>query len=337
MDAYIRCSSAEQSRLNKSKSRGATTLRGKAIAAQNGRKHGLLAQKPPLLASEDLTTFQGIYEFLIHQYCPETAIEWHLIEQITMCIIRQRRIWHAEVSSEYPSNLNRKREDAYPYYVSEDERGKTVFHPENRALEKNILHLLRGNLKPFIEDCKSKEAVEEHFLGWAKRTKKLLKSTVNGYPGKIGEFTPDHLDTISESANRRLRWEQEKERIEAREEQDQSLWWKTRCLLIFVGDQLEKRSYHQPLVQLFNEQIEVIFQKCGDRLNELAQIETQIKQLEQQEAESKLSYLDKLGIPEDRLMRYESHINRQLEKAIQQLEQIRQQRASADFSGSLGN
>jgi hypothetical protein len=55
----------EVSRVNGAKSRGAITKRGKAIASRNATKHGLLAQQPPILASEDLETFQGIVQSLI--------------------------------------------------------------------------------------------------------------------------------------------------------------------------------------------------------------------------------------------------------------------------------
>ena len=61
----------ETSRRNGAKSKGAVTERGKEIASRNATKHGLLSQKPPILASEDLETFQGITQALVDQYEPE--------------------------------------------------------------------------------------------------------------------------------------------------------------------------------------------------------------------------------------------------------------------------
>lgn len=63
--------SAEISRMNGAKSRGAITQRGKAIASHNAVKHGLLAQKPPLLVTEDLSTFETLMQGLIDYYQPE--------------------------------------------------------------------------------------------------------------------------------------------------------------------------------------------------------------------------------------------------------------------------
>lgn len=63
--------SAEVSRMNGAKSRGAVTERGKAIASHNAVKHGLLAQKPPLLVTEDLSNFETLVQGLIDYYQPE--------------------------------------------------------------------------------------------------------------------------------------------------------------------------------------------------------------------------------------------------------------------------
>ncbi len=54
--------SPEISKTNGTKSQGAVTQRGKAISCRNATKHGLLAQKPPLLITEDLTTFEQLVQ-----------------------------------------------------------------------------------------------------------------------------------------------------------------------------------------------------------------------------------------------------------------------------------
>lgn len=67
--------SHEICRINGAKSRGPITQRGKAIASYNSTRHGLLAEKPPILASEDLETFQGLVQSLVDYYQPEGAVE----------------------------------------------------------------------------------------------------------------------------------------------------------------------------------------------------------------------------------------------------------------------
>lgn len=76
--------SPEQSRINAAKSRGAITERGKTIASRNAQKHGLLSTQPPLLAGEDLATFQGIVEGLINEYKPKKPSEQLLVQQVAM-------------------------------------------------------------------------------------------------------------------------------------------------------------------------------------------------------------------------------------------------------------
>ncbi|WP_019498371.1 hypothetical protein [Pseudanabaena sp. PCC 6802] len=88
----------EISRINGARSRGAITKRGKAIASRNATKHGLLAQQPPILASEDLETFQGIVQGLIDQYNPQTPVEHLLVQQIAMGWQRLHRLWGVEAA-----------------------------------------------------------------------------------------------------------------------------------------------------------------------------------------------------------------------------------------------
>lgn len=91
--------SVEQSRINGAKSSGAITERGKAIASRNAQKHGFLSSQPPLLAGEDLTTFQGILEGLINEYKPKKPSEHLLVQQVAMGWLRLHRLWCAEAAS----------------------------------------------------------------------------------------------------------------------------------------------------------------------------------------------------------------------------------------------
>lgn len=90
--------SAEISRMNGAKSRGAVTEKGKAIASYNAVKHGLLAQKPPLLVTEDLSTFETLVQGLIDYYQPENPVEHFLIQQVAMGMLKQYRLWNVEAA-----------------------------------------------------------------------------------------------------------------------------------------------------------------------------------------------------------------------------------------------
>lgn len=90
--------SPEICRINGAKSRGAISPRGKAIAARNATKHGLLAKQPPLLVTEDLATFEGLVQGLIDQYQPETPVEHFLVQQVAMGMLKQYRLWTVEAA-----------------------------------------------------------------------------------------------------------------------------------------------------------------------------------------------------------------------------------------------
>jgi len=86
----------DQTRQNALLSTGPRSAEGKAIVSKNRTTHGLLAQNPPLLDSEDYSTFEGTLRGLVKEYQPKGPLENHLISQIAMCILRQHRAWQAE-------------------------------------------------------------------------------------------------------------------------------------------------------------------------------------------------------------------------------------------------
>lgn len=86
----------DQTRQNSLLSTGPKSPAGKAIASRNRTKHGILSKSPPLLDSEDYSTFEGTLQGLVEQYDPQGPLEHHLISQIAMCMLRQHRAWQAE-------------------------------------------------------------------------------------------------------------------------------------------------------------------------------------------------------------------------------------------------
>lgn len=106
--------SPEVTRQNGKKSPGPATERGRAIAAKNATKHGMLAQQPPLLATEDLETFQGIMQGLIDEYQPASPTEHLLIQQASMGWLRLHRLWGVEAAIANEEVLKAQREAKYP-------------------------------------------------------------------------------------------------------------------------------------------------------------------------------------------------------------------------------
>lgn len=64
--------SPEVCRLNKAKSKGPKTARGKAIAARNTTKQRRLPKQPPLLGIKDLTTFEELAQQLPQEIAPSS-------------------------------------------------------------------------------------------------------------------------------------------------------------------------------------------------------------------------------------------------------------------------
>lgn len=83
---------------NSQKATGPRTAQGKLAVSRNALKHGLSASKPPLLTQEDSDRYQELVQGLTAQYEPVGPLEEHLIDQIAMCVFKQRRAWVASAA-----------------------------------------------------------------------------------------------------------------------------------------------------------------------------------------------------------------------------------------------
>lgn len=177
---------AATSRRNGSKSKGPMTYRGKAISSRNATKHGLLAEQPPLLASEDLETFQGIMQALVDDYQPEGVLEWHCVQQIAMCIQRQHRLWTAEAAvgneATLPPVSRPVTDTQYPdMKPNEASDFASEYHPANIAKAKQLLtwFLDRDELPPI--NVRTKYFTDEWDC-WQDSTLKGLNRILDEYP-----------------------------------------------------------------------------------------------------------------------------------------------------------
>jgi hypothetical protein len=299
----------EISRVNGAKSRGAITKRGKAIASRNSTKHGLLAQQPPILASEDLETFQGIVQGLIDQYNPKTPVEHLLVQQIAMGWQRLHRLWGVEAAIADLEMIRLEKVHRFPMLPPE------VFE-DRLSYPSAILELMQGALRRLsiaLDErikwqipkqgtrrwCQSEEAVE------------LVRELHRAIAEAIDDFPFEAVPSAEE--------------LERGLHQD-CIWmrlirWKT----------ITEDAYPLSLTS----SIEQISETCQE---EIEQIEQQLSNLKNLELSEKQAAIASKAIPQDsdRLSRYERHILRGLNDAIDRLGSIQRQRNNEGSMGSFG-
>lgn len=79
-----------------SKSTGPISNRGKKIASQNAIKHGLSSVDPSTLPQSEQTEFQLILEALQDEYQPQTATENIMVERVAMLFQKMKRLQRIE-------------------------------------------------------------------------------------------------------------------------------------------------------------------------------------------------------------------------------------------------
>jgi predicted NUDIX family phosphoesterase len=82
-------------RRNALRSSGPKTELGKAVSAQNARKHGLLAEEV-IASHEDKDAFVTLVAQLFEELDPHSALEEHLVQQLAVALWRERRLAIAE-------------------------------------------------------------------------------------------------------------------------------------------------------------------------------------------------------------------------------------------------
>lgn len=287
-------------RINGRKSRGPVTLRGKAIAAKNATKHGLFSEKPPLLITEDLASFQGIMQSVIDEYQPQTATEHLLVQQLAMGWLRLHRLWGVEAALASKAILEAQMRSRYPEIkipgtLSSDNspyQDKYVNHAELRRDELNQLNELIQNL--------------EYDLGNVPENDKPSKKWVEAI---VGSLRLANLRGIEEGT---LVWEARTKLMFALEEPD----GKPLTVTEIVG------RCHDVL-KLARERILVIEGILAD--------------IDRMERETQLADANSKGLQNPELFtRYERAITTSLYDALDRLQTIQQQRCSADSMGSFG-
>jgi hypothetical protein len=286
-------SSPEISRLNGSKSRGPLTERGKAIASRNATKHGLLVQKPPLLVTEDLETFEGLAQGLIEQYQPETPVEHFLVQQVAMGMLKQYRLWSVETAIANVEILKAQRLARFPDVVTPAEVELDSFdkYREKRTPCKQVLEQKKRTLEALIHDLT---------FDLAHKEERSEAKTLEAFRDSLSEnYSPESKEA-------------EVERY--RDEFDEWLCasWNGR-----------KRKYTANLAEAIV-RVERLIELARHQVAEIDQALAEMAAVE--EAITQASTTSKAVQNPERFMRYQREINRDLYEALDRLEAIQQQR-----------
>jgi hypothetical protein len=332
--------SSEQSRINGTKSKGAVTARGKAIASRNATKHGLLAKQPPLLASEDLETFQGLLQSLVDEYEPLGAIEWCLVQTIAMCIQRQHRLWGAEAAlgnaQLLPPVSSSLTAQKYPTHKQpEHNEHWSHYHPVNLAKEKKLLRWYcdRHPQRYYPTERRSKYFADI-WQEWIDSTIRDLERVKDEYPTDGIPGKPDSVLAIANAeqySNRFFDWI--RDLYQEEHPYAEIHFYYASLKAADVPKSKDSWEYYRACHTLALDK----FQK---RIERIEQIEEDIEQEKERYQQELAAYREQTTSPISQqvllLSRYESHIAKQLKEAIDQLQSLQSQRKTKGSIGSFG-
>ena len=269
---------------------GVKTAEGKEIVKYNALKHGLLAQEVVIAigeGAENPEQFKVLLEDLKTQLEPEGALEEMLVEKIAVAYWRLRRAYRYEVGL-IRQELDTATDD---FYSSEAPLGGYEEHKTDEEIEQEIE--------------KEKEGVEY----WKKDKRDLTKMHKNGKPLEEIFDWEDNWDWLCDKVSYLL-------------PDDDDKIWEPKDIRGFLKD--DKNWSDEDIWQ-------ALIEICDERIkHHKGQIPALRRDGERNRL--KLQVIRKLGnIPSkeelDRFLRYEGAIERQLYKAMNQLERLQRLRA----------
>lgn len=284
-------------RENALQSTGPKTPEGKEKVKLNALKHGLLAKEVVLKegeGKENQEEFSIVIQNLLNTYLPQGPIEEMLVERIAVCYWRLRR------SVRYEAGILRANLDSvtFDHFNRKNILGEKV----NEFIDFNFLREEELAMVKAIKNC----------IKWLKGGLDLSQfhedKTINMKHYYTTMIEQHHI--FSEDRDPDL----DEERFEAGEMSFQEM----RAFLIqkeWTDDELREKFIEQDYEKL---------EECKNRLKQL--------EIEEENANlliSRLPYVNAL-LPEPqltKLLRYETAIERQLYKAINQLERLQRQRS----------
>ena len=285
--------SKKQSEANKKNAQkgGVKTPEGKAIVKYNALKHGLLAKEVVITigeGAENPEEFDALLEALQTQLVPAGTLEEKLVEKIAFAYWRLRRAYKYEVGL-----IRNELDNATDDYYS-GETASSGYKEQNTDYE----------IDQEIE--KDKEAIES----WMQDKRDFNKMHKKGKP----------LEDIYDWGENWEWLEQKYDYLEPSRKYEDG--FEPKALREFLNNEVNMSDN-----QIWQAHIELCDEKIDEHKREIADLEKQ-----KQQNKLKLQVIKKLGnIPSknelDRLLRYEGAIERQLYKALNQLERLQRLRA----------
>jgi hypothetical protein len=288
----------EANRKNGAKSKGPKTVEGKAVVRMNAMKHGLLAKEAIIRhgdAKEDEGEFEALLQDLCDELSPVGTVEEMQVERVAACYWRLRRAARFEVGV-LREELDRAISDYKPISTWK-ERKVDLFADYERLVEdeqrvirenKHCIKLLKDGL---ALDKEPDEKLEINLWGYYDALISLKYTTE--------EWNDPDLD-IDKFSDQEMAIEE------------------MRAFLVKKGwtDKLLRENYIQQDLAGIKE--------CEGRLEELARRRGNAELKASRLVQTK-SLPDSLTM--DRILRYETAIERQMYKALNQLERLQRQRA----------
>jgi hypothetical protein len=274
---------------------GVKTSEGKAIVKFNALKHGLLSKEVVITigeGAENPEEFNTLLNDLNAQLSPEGTLEAMLVEKITVAYWRLRRAYRFEMGL-----IRQELDTATDDFYNETGYGDTKINKTDQEIDQEI------------------EQEKEELKNWTKYRSRLCNMRKNGKSLK---------DTYE--LNEPWEWLHDKNsHLLPRDENGEITIWSSDELTKFL-----KVSASWTDKEVWDALIEV----CDEKVTEFTE---EIVSLKKQKEKNKLNLqvIKKLGnVPSkeelDRLLRYEGAIERQLYKAMNQLERLQRMRAGDD-------
>jgi hypothetical protein len=312
----------EANRKNARLSTGPRTVRGKRIVSRNALKHGLLAREVIITAGdgqEKSEEFSALQTRLWDYYQPAGAMEEMLVEKIATCWWRLARVMRAE-NGEIRKSLDAATLESFLHtreelswnimLVGNQLAGRTQdFDPKLSPRERMLA----------LRKCQSSLARDSSGLMYLRAVllsaKQELKET-----GRLSEACIDSIDSAFGLSDHpfvyhcALLGQMDKRQQGKRETPE--LDKKDTSMSSEEDKTIEARPAIEALVRAIDDQLKLI-----ERLSVVATIRAPL------EEDAKIR---SLGLPPsdaaDKIMRYETHLERQLHRAMDQLERLQRQR-----------
>ena len=320
----------QANRRNALRSMGPTTARGKRNVSRNAIKHGILAREVVITAGEgeeNLKEFHDLVEKLLKDYEPVGVIEESLVQTIATCWWRKARVLRAE-NGEISKRLDaavmdqRLRDLAKVNLALTQIKELSLFSLRNSAEQKVRSRDEWSALEVLQRDVQGHDSGLKQLLGLLTIAKSDIASS--GYISEINrrEIFSSFCCWDHELASACLYLGARTGKMEKRqsedesqsEEEDQQSEGKDR-----LSEEIVERQNNQKvamLVFILNDRVKV--------LRRLARLVTQ-REVLAVDAEARSFSLPPAEVT-DKLLRYEAHLDRQLYRAMDQLERLQRQR-----------